>query len=78
MIRTGEIRESDRQIQFPLTILEPARLQSELKLRNASAGPSFTSNGIDLSGSQVLVGSLSALFAVGLLLWVIIRLWLFE
>jgi hypothetical protein len=78
MIRPGEIREGNGQLQFSLTVLETAQLQPKLKLGSANPSPSPVSKGIDLSGAQVLVGSLSALCAVGLLLWAIIRLWLFE
>jgi hypothetical protein len=51
-----------------------------LSMGNAKPSPSFADarNGINLSGSQVLVGWLSALCTVGLLLWAIIQLWLFE
>ncbi len=76
MIRTGEIREGNGQIQFSLTVRETAQLQP--KLGSANPAFSFAGSGINLSGSQVVVGFLSASCAVGLLLWVIIRLWLFE
>jgi hypothetical protein len=49
-----------------------------MKLSNANPSRSFTRNEINLSGSQVLVGSLSALCKVALLLWAIIKLWQFE
>ena len=76
MIRPGEIREGNGQLQFSLAVLETAQLQPKLKL--GSANPSLVGKGIDLSGAQVLVASLSALCTVGLLLWTIIRLWMFE
>jgi hypothetical protein len=78
MIRTGEIRKGNGQIQFSLTVLDTAQLRPRLRVGDAKPAPSFTRNEINLSGSQVLAGSLSALCTVGLLLWVIIRLWLFE
>ena len=78
MIRAGEIRKGNGQIQFSLAVLEAARLQPRVQLSNANPSPSFTHNEINLSGSQVLVGSLSALCTVGLLLWAIIKLWLIE
>jgi len=78
MIRTGEIREGSGQIQFSLTVRETAQLQPKLKLGSANPARSFTGSGINLSASQVVVGFLSVSCAVGLLLWVIIRLWLFE
>ena len=78
MIRAGEIRKGNGQIEFSLTVLDTTQLRPRLSVGNAKPAPSFTRNGINLSGSQVLVGSLSALCAVGMLLWVIIKLWLFE
>jgi len=78
MIRADEIRKGNGQIHFSLSVLETAQLRPKLKLSNASPGPSFTRNEINLSGSRVLAGSLSALCTVGLLLWAIIKLWLVE
>ena len=78
MIRAGEIRKGNGQIQFSLAVLEATQLEPRVKLSNANASPSFRRNEINLSGSQVLVGSLSALCTVGLLLWASINLWLFE
>ena len=74
MIRAGEIRKGNGQIQFSLAVLKATQLQPRVKLPS----PSFTRNEINLSGSQVLVGWLSALCTVGLLLWAFIKLWLFE
>ena len=78
MIRAGEIRKGNGQIQFSLSVLETTQLRPKLKVGIANPTPSFTRNGINLSGSQVLVGWLSALCTVGLVLWAIIQVWLFE
>jgi hypothetical protein len=78
MIRTDEIRKGNGQIEFSLTVLGTSQLRPKLKLSNANSAPSFTRNEINLSGSQVLVGWLSALCTLGLLSWAIIQLWLFE
>jgi|HubBroStandDraft_6_1064221.scaffolds.fasta_scaffold2066871_1 hypothetical protein len=78
MIRAGEIRKGNGQIQFSLAVLEATQLQPSVKLSNVNPSPSFTRNEFNLSGSQVFVGSLSALCTVGLLLWAIIKLWLIE
>jgi hypothetical protein len=77
MIRTGEIRKGNGHIQFSLAVLETTRLRAKLKVDNAGPALSFSQNGINLSCSLVLI-SLSALCTIGLLLWVIIQLWLFE
>ena len=78
MIRACEIRKGNGQIQFSLSVLETIQLRPKLKVGIANPTPSFTRNGINLSGSQVLVGWLSALCTVGLVLWAIIQVWLFE
>ena len=78
MNRADEIRKGNGQIQFSLAVLTATRLQPGVKLSNTSLSASITRNEINLSGSQVLVGWLSALSTVGLLLWAIIKLWLFE
>jgi hypothetical protein len=78
MIRADEIRKRNGQIQFSLTVLETAQLRPKPEASNIIPTPSFTYNGIDLSGSHLLVGCISALVAVGLLLWAFLKLWLFE
>jgi len=78
MIRTGEIRKGNGQIQFSFRVLGATQLQPKRKPGNANPAPSFAGSGISLSGFQVLVGWLSALCTVGLLLWAIIQLWLVE
>jgi hypothetical protein len=78
MIRTGEIRKGNGQIQFSLAVLETTQLRPRQKVDNDDPALSFSRNGINLSGSQVLITSLSALCTIGLLLWAIFRLWLFE
>jgi len=78
MIRAGEIRKGHGQIQFSLSVLETTQLRPKLKVGIANSTPSLPRNAINLSGSQVLAGWLSALCTVGLVLWAIIQLWLFE
>lgn len=71
MIRTGEFRKGMGQIQFSLMVLDTTQLRPRLSVGSAKRSLSFARNGINLSGSQTLG-------AVGLLLWAIIQLWLFE
>ena len=78
MIRADEVRKGNGQIEFSLTVLGTPQLQPKQKLRSASPSPSFARNEINLPGSQLVAGWLSALCAVGLLLSAIIKLWLFE
>jgi hypothetical protein len=78
MIRADEVRKGNGQFEFSLTVLGTSQLRPKLKLSTANPVPLFTRKEIDLSGTQVLVRLSAALCAVGLLLWAIIRLWLFE
>jgi hypothetical protein len=78
MIRAGEIRKGNGQIQFSLAVLGAPQLQPKVKLSNANPAPSFTRNESNLSDSRVLVEWLSTLCTLGLLLWAIIQLWLVE
>jgi hypothetical protein len=78
MLRPVEIREGNGQVQFSRMVLETAQIQSQQKLGRANPSPLLTGKRIDLSGTHVLVGSLSAFCTVGLLLWAFVRLWLFE
>lgn len=78
MIRTDEIREGNGQIQLRLALLETAQLPPKSQVRAAVAPRPFPPYELNLSGSQLLIGCISALCAVGLLLWVFMKLWLFE
>ena len=78
MIRAGEIRKGMGQIQFSLTVLDTAQLQPRLRRSGDAPAPPVARNGIDFSGSHVLVGFVSALGGVSMLVRAIIRLWLFE
>ena len=59
-------------------VVETTQPRPKLKWVDANPASSFTPNRIDLSGSQVLAGCLSACCSVDLLLWAFLHLWLFE
>jgi hypothetical protein len=71
MIRTEEMRK-DNQIRFAVSVLEtrPLRVKPQVPVRALEA------NVLNLSGSQLLVGFLSASCMVGLMLWAVLKLWL--
>ena len=77
MIRTDEGRKGDTQIQFSLTVLEATQFRAKTGAVSADLAWSDTSNRLNISGSQLLVG-VSVLCAAGVLLWAILKLWLFE
>ncbi len=78
MIRAEETRKGDSQIQFSLAVLDYPQLQPKPRLEAVDTARSAEQEGIILSGSQVLVGFLTALCGVSLLFWAFLRLWLFE
>jgi hypothetical protein len=78
MIRTEEIRKGDSQIQFSLQVLDYTQLQPKSKIEAVDTAVSAEEQGLVLSGSQVLIGFLSALCGMFLLFWAFLRLWLYE
>lgn len=80
MLHTDEILKGQDQIQYSLAI--PNDAQMEAKLRTVKQTASISERALEpyeiqLSGSQVLTALASALGTVGLLVWAIVRLWLF-
>jgi hypothetical protein len=80
VIRADEIRKGDGQIQFSLAILDSTQLRPKTKIdaSNSARPRPSTGEAINLSGSQVLVGSVSAACGATLLFWAFLKLWLFE
>jgi hypothetical protein len=79
MIRAEEVRKGDSQIQFSLKVLDYAQLQPKPRIETVNAERSAAEQqGLILSGSQVLIGFLTALSGVFLLFWAFLRLWLYE
>jgi hypothetical protein len=81
MLGSYEVRKSGSQVQFSPTALSVAGLQlpvanetkdSAFGIRTAAAVRS-----VNLSGSQILLGSVSALGSMGLFVWTLVKLWLF-
>ena len=80
MLHADQIRKGQEQIQFSLAVLESARLQplpTRARPAVAVSAQALRPCEITVSGSQLLVGFASGLVSVGLLVWAIIRLWLF-
>jgi hypothetical protein len=78
MIRANEIRKGNGQIDFALTVLGRPEYRPKLRAGNAAVATALPRSGVNLSGSQVFVGLASALCMIGVMLWVVIQLWLFE
>ena len=77
MISAEEIKEDGNQIRFSVTVLETTQLQSRTQVRTDKSVHSLAPYELNLSGSQLLVGFISALSALALLLWAFLRLWIF-
>ena len=66
------------EIRLPLTVPEGTKLQRNAVVIRERQDISLRRAAIKLSGSQLLVGFTSALCLAGLLLWALLKLWLFE
>jgi hypothetical protein len=73
----GEIRKQDGQIPFVLT-LEAAPLRAPRQMPSGPLVRSLTRQEINVPASALLIASLSAFSTAGLLLWTLLKLWLFE
>jgi hypothetical protein len=69
-------------IEFTLPLTDDRKI--EAKARAATSGelavalPTMETDGIILSGTQVLWSCFSALSFVGLVLWAVLKLWVYE
>jgi hypothetical protein len=77
MIHAQEIRKGQREISFPLVILETKPSRRKTDAAAADLAQPARSNELNLSGSQVLAG-MSMLSAMGFSIWALLNLWLFE
>jgi hypothetical protein len=78
MIAPGEVRRVAGEIEFPLAAQEDTKVRPKpaaVRLDQNAATPAFE---ISLSGAQILAGFASALSFVAIVLWALIKLWLFE
>jgi len=80
MIHAEEIRENDAQMQFALAALGAAHLQPRTAISKkwAQAVADARTYELNLSAERVLVGFAAAGGFIGIFMWALIRLWLFE
>ena len=76
MIRVDEVRKSKGQIQFALAALGANSLQ--VKAQKAAMTSTGEARQLSLSADRVLLGLAAAVGFMGIFLWALIRLWLFE
>lgn len=76
------IQETHRTVEYTLPLANNAKsgpmATSATATDVAVSLPAIETNGIILSGTQVVWGCFSALSFVGLLLWAILKLWVYE
>lgn len=78
MIHPDKITQGNDQFPSSVAVFGNARSCPKPQMPAISFVRSFTPNELNLSGSKVLVGCISALCMMGLLLWAILKLWLFD
>jgi hypothetical protein len=78
MIHAGEIQNDPSSIQVSMMFVETAETPLDSSIFAAGEANSGRPGELTLTGSQVLAGCVSVLGTVGLLVWAVIRLWLFE
>jgi hypothetical protein len=78
MIATQEVQESSGQILFPLAELERGEGMPKVVRLPAEHQAVEDHNELNISGSQLLIASSTALGTVSLFLWAFLKLWLFD
>jgi hypothetical protein len=78
MSHLEEITKIDSRIPIAAARIETAQLGGGAQTPNATAIHGTVPQGINLTGLQVLAGSISLLCAMRFLLWAVFRLWLFQ
>ena len=77
MLHADELQKSQNQIPFPLALLESVRMPQakSAKITSSTMEHAVQPYEVQVSGSQVLIGLVSALGSLSLFLWAL-RLWL--
>ena len=78
MTGADEPRETAVETRLPRTVPEGTNVRRNTVVIRKRQDVSLRRAAINLSGSQLLVGFTSALCLAGLLLWALLKLWLFE
>jgi len=78
MLHADELQKGQNQIPFPLALLESVRMPQAKSAKITSSTMEYAGQPyeVQVSGSQVLIGLVSALGSLSLFLWAL-RLWLF-
>ena len=77
MIRVEETMKNDIHIPFSITWTGTGQASPEAKARLAGLVRDGAARGLNLSGSQLVAGCVCFLGAAQLVLWGLLKLWLF-
>lgn len=78
MLHAGETNESANCIPFSITAAGNERVTPKATTRSAGADRDAAARELNLSGPQLAVGFVFFLSAAKLLMWALVKLWLFE
>jgi len=78
MLRVGATIKNDNVIPLSITRVGIDQISPKVKLRETGLVRHKAARELKLSGSQLIVGCVFFLGAAKLLLWAILKLWLFE
>ena len=76
MFLANGVRKRTEQDRFSLA-RKNAKIGPKIVTSHLEQGPALPAE-INLSGSEILVGFASAICLTGLVLWALLKLWLFE
>ena len=76
MLHADELQKGQNQIPFPLALLESVRMPLAKSANSSTMEYAGQPYEVQVSGSQVLIGLVSALGSLSLFLWAL-KLWLF-
>jgi hypothetical protein len=78
MIAPDEGRQVAGQIEFPQAAPEDTKVRPKAAFARLDQNAAGAPLEINLSGAQILAGFAGALSFVAIMMWTLIRLWLFE
>ncbi len=78
MIRVEEPRMNAKLIPFLVTLTSADQVGPKTQIRNAESVRHTAVHELNLTGSQLVVGCMCFLGAIRLVLWAVLKLWLFE
>jgi hypothetical protein len=77
-MQLDELRESKELTGFPLAARHITEPRNTTNPRDRSAEAAALPKELRISGTELLVGFLTALGAIGCLIWVLMKCWLFA